>query len=98
MPWPKLTLSLTTNASERFKRKIEKCFSGRDGIPSTDSAKVLFRGLWLKELLLNGQQHLEATSELRSINLSRMCQEHLDTGKILHFFHDDDPSQVEKLA
>jgi transposase-like protein len=98
MPWRKLTLSLTTNASERFNRKIEKCFSGRYGIPSPDSAKVLLRGLWLKELLLNGQQHIEVTSELRSINMSRICQEHLDTGKILHFFHDDDPSQVEKLA
>jgi len=35
---------------------------------------------------------------LTSIDLSRICQEHLDTGKILHFFHDDEPSQVEKAA
>jgi transposase-like protein len=98
MPWRKLTLSLTTNVSERFNRKIEKCFSGRYGIASPDSAKVLLRGLWLKELLLNGQQHIAVTSELRSINLSRICQEYLDTDKILHFFHDYDSSQIEKLA
>ena len=97
-PWRKLTLSLTTNASERFNRKIEKCFSGRYGLPSEDSAKVLLRGLWFKELLLNGQKHVDATSELTSIDLSRMCQEHLDMGKILHVFHDDDPAQVEKVA
>jgi transposase-like protein len=96
--WRKLTLSLTTNVSERFNRKIEKCFSGRYGLPSEESAKVLLRGLWLKELLLNGQQHLKATSEVRGINLSRICQEHLDPGNILHFFHEGDLSQVEKLA
>ena len=97
-PWRQLTLSLTTNASERFNRKIEKCFSGRYGIPSEDSAKVLLRGVWLKELLLTGHQQIEATSELKSLDLSRICQEHVDTGNILHFFHDSDPSQVEKLA
>ena len=91
-------MSLTSNASERFNRKLEKGVSGRDGIPSVDRARVLVRGLWLKEVLLNGQHHVAATSELKSIHVSRMCQEHLDTGKILHFFHDDNPSQVEKLA
>jgi len=96
--WRHLTLSLTNNACERFNRKIEKCFSGRYGISSTKSAQVLLRGLWLKELLLNGHKHMAATSELTSIDLSRICQEHLDTGKILHFFHDDEPSQVEKAA
>ena len=97
-PWRTLTLSLTTNASERFNRKIGKCFSARYGISSEDSARVLLRSLWLKELLLNGQQHLDATSQLKSLNVSRICQEHVDTGNILHFFHDSDPSQVEKFA
>ena len=96
--WRQLTMSLTSNASERFNRKIEKCFSGRYGIPTVDSAQVLLRGLWLKELLLNGHQHRSQTSELASINVSRICQEHLDSDKILHFFHDYEASQVEKLA
>ena len=96
--WRKLTMSLTNNASERFNRKIEKCFSGRYGIPSPESAEVLLRGLWLKELLLNGQKHLDATSELTSIDVSRICQEHRDTSKILHFFHDNNPSRIEKVA
>ncbi len=96
--WRQLTMSLTTNASERFNRKIEKCFSGRYGTPTVESAQVLLRGLWLKELLLNGHQHRSQTSELASINVSKICQEHLDSDKILHFFHDYEASQVEKLA
>lgn len=97
-PWRQLTLSLTTNASERFNRKIEKCFSGRYGIPSEESAKVLLRGLWLKEMLLHGQQQMEAHAELQGLDLSKICQEHLDTGKILQFFHDYDLSHAEKLG
>jgi transposase-like protein len=96
--WRRLTMSLTNNASERFNRKIEKCFSGRYGIQSTESANVLLRGLWLKELLLNGRQHLEATSQFKTIDWSAVCQENLDTSKILHFFHDNEPSHVEKAA
>lgn len=96
--WRNLTMSLTNNASERFNRKIKQCFSGRYGIQSTESAEVLLRGLWLKELLRNGQKHLDATSELTSLDLSRICQENLDMSKILHFFHDYDPSRIEKLA
>jgi transposase-like protein len=96
--WRQLTMSLTTNVSERFNRKIEKCFSGRYGIASVQSAQILLRGLWLKELLLNGHQHVAQTAELASINVPRICQEHLDPGKILHFFHDYEASQVVKLA
>lgn len=96
--WRHLTMSLTTNASERFNRKIAKCFSGRYGISSVDSAQGLLRGLWLKELLLNGHPHMAQTSEVASINVSRICQEHLDPSKILHVFHDDEVSHVEKLA
>ena len=42
--WRNLTMSLTNNAAERFNRKIEKCFSGRYGIASVESAQVLLRG------------------------------------------------------
>jgi transposase-like protein len=96
--WRQLTMSLTNNASERFNRKIEKCFSGRYGIASVESATVLLRGLFFKELLLNGKKHIDLTSELGAIDLSRICQEELDAGKILHFFHDYVPSQIDKLA
>jgi transposase-like protein len=97
-PWRKLTLSFTTNASERFNRKIERTFAARYGVPTEESAKVLLRSLWLKELLLNGHKHMEATSELRSLDLSRICQQHINMGNIQHFFHESSPSQTEKLA
>ncbi len=97
-PWRHLTLSLTNHAAERFNRKIEQCFSGRDGIPSPESAAVLLRSLWFKELLLNGQQHLEATSSFRTLDLPTACQEYLKTSNILHFFHDHTPELLEKLG
>jgi transposase-like protein len=96
--WRNLTMSLTSNVSERFNRKIEKAVSARYGIPSVESARVILRSLWLKEVLLNGQQHLEATSDLRSIDLSRICQEHVDKSNILHFFHAYCPALAQKLG
>lgn len=97
-PWRHLTRSLTNNAAERFNRKIEKCFSGRYGIPSPESAAILLRSLWFKEILLNGQKHLDATSPFRALDLSKSCQEHLDTTQILHFFHEHNPEALEKLG
>ena len=97
-PWRHLTRSLTNNAAERFNRKIEKCCSGRYGIPSPESAAILLRSLWFKEILLNGQQHLEATSPFRTLDVSKRCQEHLNTGNILHFFHEHNPELLEKLG
>jgi transposase-like protein len=96
--WRHLTMSLTNNASERFNRKIEKCVSGRYGISSTKSVEVLLHGLWFRELLVHGRKHVDATSAMTTIDLSTLCQEHLDTSKILHFFHDNAPSRLEKLG
>jgi transposase-like protein len=96
--WRHLTMSLTNNAAERFNRKIEKCFSGRYGLPNLKSAEVLLQGLWFKELLVHGRKHMAATSEMATLDLSTLCQEHLDTNKILHFSHDSDPSCLEQLG
>ncbi len=97
-PWRHLTMSLTNNAAERFNRKIERCFSGRYGIPNPESATVLLRGLWLKELLFHGKKHCEATSEFRSIDWSAICQETLSSDQILHVFHERNPELLEKLG
>jgi len=72
--------------------------SGRDGIPSPQSAAILLRSLWFKEILLNGQRHLDATSPFRTLDLSKSCQEYLDTSQILHFFHEHNPELLEKLG
>ena len=79
-------------------RKIERSVSARYGIPSVEIARVILRGVWLKEVLLNGQQHAEVTSELRTIDLLRICQESVDTSNILHFFHAYCPVLTKKLA
>ena len=81
-----------------FNRKIEKCVSGRYGIPSPESAAIILRSLWFKEILLNGQKHLTATSAFRTLDLSKTCQEYVDTSQILHFFHEHNPELLEKLA
>ena len=96
--WRHLTMSLTSNVSERFNRKIEQAVSARYGIPSVESARVILRSLWLKEVLLNGQQHVEATSDMRRIDVSRICQERIEKDNILHFFHAYCPSLTEKLG
>ncbi len=97
-PWRHLTLSLTNNAAERFNRKIQKCVSGRYGFASPESAAIVLRSLWFKEILLNGQHHLEATSPFRTLDVSKPCQEYLKTGQILHFFHEHDPALLEKVG
>jgi len=96
--WRHLTQSLTNNAAERFNRKIEKCLSGRYGFASPTSVEVLLRGLWLKELVVNGRKHLAATSPVLELDLTHICQASLDTGKILHNFDDYALSRTEKLA
>jgi transposase-like protein len=96
--WRHLTQSLTNNAAERFNRKIKKCLSGRYGFSSTTSVEVLLRGLWLKELVLNGRKHLAATSQIVELDLAEMCQESLNVDKILHNFDDYALSRTEKLA
>jgi len=98
VPWRHLTLSLTNNAAERFNRKIEKCVSGRYGISSPESAAILLRSLWVKEILLNGQHHLDSASSFRTLDMSKPCQEHLKTGQILHFFHEHDPALLEMVG
>jgi transposase-like protein len=96
--WRHLTMSLTSNVSERFNRKIEKCISARYGCSSVESAQVFLRALWLKELVMHGQKHLTATSELTTLDVSSICQEYITTDSILHFFKAYCPSLVEKLG
>ena len=96
--WRKLTQSRTNNTAERWNRTLEKGFFVRYGIPTLQSARVLMRALWFKELLLKGRKHGEKTSSIDSIQLSKICQEKLEIGNILHFFNDNGRSCIEKLG
>jgi Transposase and inactivated derivatives len=84
--WRKLSGSLTINVSERFNRKIEKSVAVRYGIKSEESARVILRALWLKELLVYGRKHLAKTHPMNGVELSRICQNQVNFKKILHFF------------
>jgi len=98
--WRKLSRSLTINVSERFNRKIEKSVSVRYGIKSEESARVMLRALWLKELLLHGRRHLAKTHPMNnvSVELSRICQNQLDFKEILQFFSSSKELEVDIAA
>jgi len=76
--WPNLSKSLTSNASERYNRKIKKVMSGRYGLKSVETAANLANSLWLKELIDKGQHILQDDSLIASLNISQICQEKLD--------------------
>jgi len=96
--WRKLSRSLTSNSAERFNRKIEKCFSGRYGIKSEKSAQVLLRGLWFKECVMRGQQHLASLDEFDSKQLAEICQETMLSPGNLHFLGEEDAIIPKKAA
>jgi transposase-like protein len=96
--WRKLSRCLTINVSERFNRKIEKSVGVRYGIKSEESARVILRALWLKELLMYGRKHLAKTHPMNGVELSRICQNQLDFKKILHFFSSSKEFEVDIAA
>ncbi len=98
MSWRKLSGSLTINVSERFNRKIEKSVSARYGIKSEESARVMIRALWLKEMLLHGRKHLAKTHPINRVELSRISQNQMDFEKILQFFNSSKDLGVDIAA
>jgi hypothetical protein len=98
MCWRKLSGSLTANASERFNRKIEKIVSVRYGIKSEESAQVMIRALWLKELMVNGRKHLSKTHPISRVEMSRICQNQVDFKRILQFFNSSNGLGVDIAA
>ena len=73
--WKYLTKSLTSNASERWNRKIEKVIAKRYGLKSVKFVEQLITALWLKESMRN-KIHFE-NSFIHKINLTEECQENL---------------------
>jgi Transposase and inactivated derivatives len=96
--WRNLSGSLTINVSERFNRKIEKSVGVRYGIKSKESARVMLRALWLKEVLLNGRKHLAKTHPMNRVDLSRIYQNQMDFKEILQFFNSSKELEVDIAA
>ena len=84
--WRHLSKGLTSNASERWNRKIKKVVSGRYGLKSADTTRNLVFSLWLKELVDKGKPILRQESHIATLNISQLCQENVDWLHLDHFF------------
>jgi hypothetical protein len=73
--WKNLTKGYTSNASERWNRKIEKVISGRYGLKSEKFVEQLVTSLWLKEAIRD-RRHL-GKSFVDELNIKSVYQENL---------------------
>ncbi len=83
--WRKLSKGITSNAVERFNRKLNKVISVRYGIKSKESMQVIIRSLWLKEIMFFGKKHLSAMDDLNNIKISKLCQKNINFSDTIHF-------------
>jgi transposase-like protein len=81
--WKHLNKMLTSNAVERWNRKIKKVTSGRYGLKSVKFVEKLLEGLWLKEVIFD-QRHLRK-GVLTEIDVTKICQENLKPVQIIRF-------------
>ena len=79
--WKYLTMSMTSNASERWNRKISKVIAKRYGLKSEKFVNQLITSLWLKEAI-NNPIHFEKCF-IGDIDLPRICQENLKVCNII---------------
>jgi transposase-like protein len=84
--WKHLTKSLTSNAAERWNRKIKKIVSGKYGLKSPETIQMLASCLWFKELIMRGQPHLSKESMISKINITVLCQEKIAVDSLEHYF------------
>ena len=73
--WKNLTKSLTSNASERWNRKIDKVIAKRYGLKSIKFVDQLITSLWLKESIRD-KRHFEKCF-IHQLNLARECQDNV---------------------
>jgi len=84
--WKNLTKSYTSNAVERFNRKIKMIVSGTYGTKSPETIQQLMYCLWFKELILNGKTHLSNQSTISKIKIAQICQEITQICKLEQLF------------
>ena len=87
--WKHLTKSLTSNAAERWNRKIEKIVSGKYGLKRPETIQQLVYCLWFKELITNGKHHLAQDSTIACLNISKICQEMISNKHLERLFSTD---------
>jgi transposase-like protein len=92
--WKHLTKSQTSNAAERWNRKIKKIVSGKYGLKSTETIQQLVHCLWFKELIINGKNHLNPESTMACLNISKICQELISKKHLERLFSIDRLTKV----
>ena len=80
------TKSLTSNAAERWNRKIKKILSSKYGLKSPETIMQLINCLWFKELITNGRIHLDQNSIIYNIIIGKICQENEGIEFLKQFF------------
>lgn len=84
--WKKLTGSFTSNAAERWNRKIEKVLLGRYGLKSVRFVEQLLASLYMKEAIRD-KRHLEECF-VHHIDLKQICQENINLTNFISFITD----------
>ena len=96
--WLKLTSCLTSNAAERYNRKLEKCFNCRYGVKNEKCADALINGLWFSDILINGRMHCENSNLLENVDFSKVLKANFENKHILHFSKNNDAKTIKNVA
>jgi len=84
--WKHLAGSETSNAAERWNRKIEKIVSGKYGLKTPETIQQLVNCLWFKELIMRGHSHVSNESIVSKIKIGKLCQEYIDCSGLEKLF------------
>jgi transposase-like protein len=84
--WKNLCKSMTSNAAERYNRKIKRIVSCKYGLKSPETIQMLSACLWFHDLIMRGQPHLAKESTIANLNISKICQELLNKDHIERLF------------
>lgn len=96
--WLNLNRCLTSNAVERYNRKIEKCIKCRYGIKNGKCADALINGLWFFEILTKGSMHCENNNEFQNINFSKILKGNFENKSIIHILQKNNNKTLKKVA
>ena len=89
---------MTSNAAERYNRKIEKCINGRYGVKNEKCADALINGLWFSDILARGSMHCENSNMFENINFAEILKTNFENKQIIHFSKNNENETLKKVA
>ncbi|MCF7920785.1 MAG: transposase [Candidatus Cloacimonetes bacterium] len=84
--WVHLNKMMTSNAVERFNRKLDKLFANHYGLKSEEFVNKLIDGLLLKEALIDHRHFINGF--FTELNMPKICQEIIKPVQIIGFLRD----------